>query len=384
MFLLSAAFAVFFVPPLIAETGSQADGGFPALAQKAEEARNSDRLPQAILLYKKALAIRPAWTEGWWSLGTLLYDQDDYAGAASALRRAVALDAKAGVAFAMLGLCEAKLGHADEALKDLQLGKELGVGDNPGLARTMLYTTGTLQLAAGDFGKAQDALDRLARDGADEEELILALGMSVLGVRPQAMASADPAMREVVRRAGQAERLAARREFQAASREYASLAADYPKTGNVQFAYGRFLLANHEDDKAVEAFRREIANTPNHLLARLGIAGILQQTDPAAGLPYAEQAVKLAPDLPEAHYLLGVLLLGTGATERAIQELEIAQRGQPDDAKVYFALAKAYGSVNRTEAAARARATFQRLQKQAEEGNATPGKTADSVEQPRE
>jgi predicted Zn-dependent protease len=150
----------------------------------------------------------------------------------------------------------------------------------------------------------------------------------------------------------------------AALAEYGRLAVGAPKFHNVQFAYGRFLLANHFDDQAVEAFRREIENSPQHLLARLGIAGIMVGTHPAAGIPYAEQAVQLAPGLAEGHYLLGMLLLGTGAVERAIVELETAEHKDPADPRVYFALGRAYAMAHRMEDAARARAEFARLSKE--------------------
>lgn len=354
---------------MTAQATASTNSTFADVQTKANEARDSNRLDEAIPLYRKALALRPSWAEGWWSLGTLLYDRDSYAEAVSALRKAVALSPKTGVAVAMLGLCEAKLGYDRDALRHLDAAAALGVGGNPDLHRVMLYTKGTLLLNTGEFAKAQNTLNVLAKEGIHHEELILALGFSVLGIKPSSAEAADLTTREIVRRAGQAERLAASRsDLKAALRAYSDLAAYAPKFHNVQFAYGRFLLANHKDDKAVEAFKREIENTPNHLLARLGIAGIQQVRDPAAGLPYAEEAVKLAPSLVESHYLLGALLLATGNTKRAIQELEISRRLGPNEAKVYFALGRAYGAVNRKEEAARARDTFNRLKEQTENG----------------
>jgi len=341
---------------------------FPTLAAQANQARESDRLDEAVVLYRKALAVRPAWDEGWWYLGTLLYDQDDYTGAAGALRKAAELSPQSGSAVAMLGLSEAKLGRDREALQHLEKGRTLGVGGDRSLRQVMLYTQGTLLLGAGEFAKAQEALDLLAREGADREELIDALGEAVLGIRPADLANSDPAgdsvTREVVRRAGRAERMAARGDVHAALAEYGRLAAGAPRFHNVQFAYGRFLLANHFDDLAVAAFRHEIENSPGHLLARLGIAGIMVETNPTAGIPYAEQAVQLAPGLAEGHYLLGMLWLGTGAVEKATAELETAEHEDSADPRVYFALGRAYAMAHRMKDAARARAEFARLSKE--------------------
>ena len=47
---------------------------FSQLSKKAAEARDADRLVDAVALYKKALVLRPKWEDGWWSLGTLEYE----------------------------------------------------------------------------------------------------------------------------------------------------------------------------------------------------------------------------------------------------------------------------------------------------------------------
>ncbi len=338
-----------------------AQGGFEALAAEAAHARESNQSEEAISLYRKALELRPQWGEGWWSLGTLLYDRDDYDAAAAALKNAVRLSPRSGIASVMLGLAEAKLGRDREALQHIQAGRKLGIGDNPGVRRVMLYTEGSLLLSTGDFGAAQETLGLLARDGVEQEELTLALGMAVLGLKPADLTASDAMTRDVTLRAGRAESIAARGDLRKARSEYAELATAAPKFHNVQFAYGRFMVADHDNDKAVDAFKREIENTPNHLLARLGIAGLKIVMDPAGGLPYAEQAVRLAPNLAEAHYLLGVLLLDTGSAARAVHELELAARLGPTESKIHFALARAYTATHRTADAARARATFTRL-----------------------
>jgi predicted Zn-dependent protease len=338
-------------------------------AREAGVAREANRLDEAVLLYRKAVAENPKWTEGWWYLGTLLYDRDDYAGAARAFEKTCALDSSNGGAQVMLGLTEAKLNKNADALEHLRNGRKLGIPDDPQLRQVTLFTLGTLWLERGirsDFEDAQEALDALARQGVESEELTDALGLAVLYTRPPGF---DP---QLVRAAGRAEILAARRQVADALTRYKQLAADYPKVSGVQFAYGKFLLAHNEDAEALEVFQREIQNTPNHVLARLCVAGVIAQNsaqtsaqDPASesalGLRYAQEALKLAPELPEAHYLVGVLQLDAGEPLRAIAELESAQRAEPEEAKVYFALSRAYAKVNRKEDAARARATFARL-----------------------
>jgi predicted Zn-dependent protease len=70
--------------------------------------------------------------------------------------------------------------------------------------------------------------------------------------------------------------------------------------------------------------------------------------------------------LPLGHYLLGALLLDVDQPERAIPQLEVAEKASLRDPRVYFALGSAYSRVGRKQDAARARATFERLSKEAE------------------
>ena len=112
---------------------------FDSLAQKAAAARDSDQLDDAVALYKKALALRPKWAEGWWSLGTLEYDRDNYRSAATAFRQLLSLAPQNGSAYAMLGLCEYELGQDAAALKHLEQAKTFDISANPQLRSVLLY-----------------------------------------------------------------------------------------------------------------------------------------------------------------------------------------------------------------------------------------------------
>jgi len=346
----------------VSRVGAQ-ESDFPALAQRANAAREAERLDEAVSLYRQALLQRTDWAEGWFYLGALLYDQNAYRGAADAFGRAYSLCPKDGKTAAMLGLSEAKLSRGRAAIEHLEQAFHLGAGADENLRRVMLFTEASLRLDAGEFNRAQETLGRLARMGLAEDSLLDALGEAVLGVRPVELASADSEIRALIRQAGEAERRNAVGDVAAATEAYRRL-AEGRTFHNAQFAYGRFLLEHHEDAAAVEAFQREIAGQPRHLLARLGIAGTLASTDPAAALPYAEQAVSLAPQMAEAHYLLGVCLAGTGSLNRAIVELETARRLDSKDARVRFALGDAYAKVHRMREATQERAEFARLSKE--------------------
>lgn len=343
--------------------------GFDTLAAQATAARESDKVDESIALYRKALDLRQDWPEGWWFLGTLYYDLNNYAEAALAFKQAAQLQVKAGAPWVMLGLCEFQLTRYDDAYSHIHQGRDLGIGENQELERAMRYHEGLLYLLKGDFERTQQKLGTLSYQGVSSEDLIIALGLSVLrmGMLPSEV-DINYRDRAVVRRAGLAEHFKAQNNISDATREYELLAKDFPKFPNVQYAYGRFLLSTRDNDAAVAAFQLELQNSPKHALARLQIAYIkLSNKEAGEGISLAEEAVKLNPRLPLGHYVLGRLLFDSGQGARAIQELELAKSLRPDEPRVYFALARAYAKANRKADAEQARETFMRLNQKADE-----------------
>jgi predicted Zn-dependent protease len=126
-----------------------------------------------------------------------------------------------------------------------------------------------------------------------------------------------------------------------------------------------FLLLEHLTDEAIGEFQQEIKNNPRHVQSYLEIASVQYHVDSAAGAKYAEQAVKLQPALPAAHYLLGLLYADTSAYAKAITQLELAEKSQIHEPDLYYALGRAYSHTGRKQEAARARAMFLRLSSQA-------------------
>jgi tetratricopeptide (TPR) repeat protein len=347
--------------------GSQ---NFDTIAAAALAAREADKIDEAIGLYRQAVGLRPGWAEGWWFLGTLFYDHDKYAEAAQAFKQTARIQQKVGAPWAMLGLCEFQLARYDEARAHIEQAGRLGLGDNTELIRVVRYHDGVLSILKGDFEKAQETLGSLSYEGLKSEELIISLGLAILriGMTPKEI-TIDYPDRALIRRAGLAEHFAAEKNMSDAQREYDMVVRDYGKVANVQYAYGRFLLMNRDDEGAQAAFQRELQNWPRHALARCQLANIkLRNKDIESGLPLAEEAVKIAPRLPLAHYVLGRLLLDAGQNDRAIVELETASKMVPNEPKIYFALARAYTKAKRKQDADKARATFTRLSQAEGEG----------------
>ena len=352
------------LPGILTGEPQQKSDTFNQLAEKAKKASEENQLAEAARLYVRALAMRPNWAEGWWALGTVEYDQDQYAKAARGFEKVIALDAANGTAHAMLGLCQFELGKDESALKNLLEAERLNIIKNEQLRKVALYHLGVLQLRARKFGDAKESLDQLAKDGVRTKELITALGLGALLVRPQEAPPEGTNGASVIERAGQAEVLLAARDFQQAKKKYAELTSEFPDYPNLHFAFGRLLLETNETDEAIEEFQRELKRDPQNVNSLLEVASVRYLVDSQDGLQYAEEAAKLAPQRPFAHYLLGVLRLDTGNAAGAVAELEIAQKAFPNEPRVYFSLGNAYARVGRKAEAARAREVFSRLQAQ--------------------
>lgn len=357
---------------LLAQTRTEPASGFAGLAAKAGKAREADRIDEALALYRKALGLRPSWAEGWWYLGTLLYDRGAYGESARAFQKVVALSRARGTALVMLGLCEFELGQDENALNHLQQGDRLGVDDDPQFRQVMFYHEAVLLQRKGKFEGARQRLRSLCLTGARTDELVATLGMTVLRLPYRQPPAGGTDAAEVVSRAGRAECLAGQKKFEDARRDYRALAAEHPSYPNIHYAYGRFLLDANDTAAGLEELRQEIRNNPKHTVARLEIAAAQYKVDSAAGLPYAEEAVRLDPAAPQGHYLLGLLLLDTDDYLRAIPELEIAQKAFRNEAKVYLALGAAYSRAGRDQEAARARLEFQRLSRDSKSESELP------------
>ena len=355
------------VLPGISLSQPQKGVSFEDLAEKAKSASEQNRLDEAALLYRKALALKPTWQEGWWSLGTLEYDRDQYAKAAQAFAKLIALNPRHGTAHAMLGLCQFELGSDALALKNLLAADRLGISKDEQLRKVALYHLGVLQLRARKFNSAKETLQELAKDGVRTKELTTALGEAALLMRPQEAPADATGGSNVVQRSGEAELALATKDFDRAKQIYSAVANEFPTYPNLHLAYGKLLLDTHDTEAAVAEFQKELQRDPKNLNALLEIAAVRYQVDSQDGLKYAEQAVKLAPQQPFAHYLLGLLLLDTGNVARAIAELERARQGLPREAGVYFALGNAYAKAGRRKEAAEARETFTRLKQRSQD-----------------
>lgn len=335
------------------------------LAASAAEARESNRIDDALRLYRQAVQRVPRWQEGWWQIGTLEYARDRYPQCRDAFRRFTALNAKMSFGFAFLGLCEFQTRELPQALKHLETAIGLGLPNGEQLTDVTVYHLALLHTKGGNFERALQFCHMLARKETVEKKVIAVAGTAALrrGMFPHELPPED---QELASRLGTALLTGAGRPPQETIQRFEELVAQYPRTPNVHYTFSTLLLASHPD-RAVTELNKELEISPDHLPALVSLAlEYLNRGAPNEALPFAERAVKVAPGSFVARTCLGRVLLeheGSNNLSAAIRELETAVKLAPDSPQAHVSLASAYSKAGRKADALRERAEFARLKK---------------------
>jgi tetratricopeptide (TPR) repeat protein len=247
---------------------------FEALSARAGSTREAGKTDEAIRNYRAAVELRPSWDEGWWYLGTLLYDSDHFDEAIPALRRVVALQPKAGPAWAFLGLSEFETGDYRDALVSLSTAREIGFAEDPDIEKVALYHLGLLLTLRGQFDEATNLLSAAFGPSHFTEQIKSALGLALLRV-PILPAQLDPAKDALIHAAGETAVLLANHQIDAASRNLEQMLRDFPETPYLHYQYGLILAASSQQPQAELQLGEEIRITPNSAVAYRALAQTL-------------------------------------------------------------------------------------------------------------
>lgn len=336
------------------------------------QALAAGRISEAMRALDKGLKLDPAWTDGLWQMGLLLYQSDRFDTALPYLVRLTTLTPSKGVAWALLGMCEFQVGKLREAIEHIGRAERLGIPGEYRLNDTALLDRGLAYLQLEDFGTAAEFLAGLAprEDPEERERLVVALGYAALHLRLNV--SLTPEQETLLRAVGKAHYLNDARRASEADAAFQTLFQEYPKMPLVHYAYGTVLLTRNDYKAAEREFHAELANDPSSFLARLGLAFVaLDNGDAQGGVVYAREAAAMQPASYQTHLYYGRLLLQTGQAKASAAELEAARRIAPDNPGVRLNLSKAYRALGRMDQASMELSEFERLK--------TPGQSSGSM-----
>lgn len=319
----------------------------------------------AAALYRKALAIRPDWAEGWLYMGASLYQLGRFAESRDALRKGVELVPQKGTPWAFLGLAEYELGNYKEALAGILRGESIGLADKPAFVTAVHYHAALIYLRFSDFAGAMEQLRPLAKAGHETPEVIEALGLSALAMNTLP-ASLPAAGRPLVELAGRAAGAFVAERAGQSRPLFEQLVAQFPGEPGVHYMYGVF-LTGRDPAAAEEEYRKVLRIVPHHVLARVQLALLLiKRGDTKESVELAREAVRLEPGSALCEATLGRALLEADQTSQAIAALEHAVKLAPGAAKAHFYLAQAYSRAGRDADARKERAEFSRLRAEQE------------------
>ena len=330
---------------------------FQDLSARATAAREANDGPQAIDLYRQALKLNPQWQEGWWFLGTLLYDSDQYGAGRDAFKRFVSLKADAAPGWAFLGLCEFETGEYAQSLRDVQRALSLGADKQAQLAPVLLYHEALLLTHERQFDTALQKYAVLVsrmQTGSVNDSMLLSIGLAALRV-PKLPKDVAPNETDLYVSAGRAASFVFMRDYSRADAAFSQLLNKYPNTPNVHYMHGVYLMAR-DPDAAFQEFKRELEITPGNDAANAMLAwALLTQGDSEEALPYAEKAAESANSRAFAKYLCGRALAETGAVQRGLKYLQEAETEDASNPDVHVALAAAYSRAGQPAPARRER-----------------------------
>jgi tetratricopeptide (TPR) repeat protein len=352
-------------------------GSFDALAAQAEAARQANQTDQAIRLYRMALELNPAWQQGWWSSGNLLYSTHQFAAARDAFNRLIQLNPQAAPAIAMRGLCEFETGDDARALADIDSGlRSTSIQNQPQIEQILRFHRALLLTRAAKFDQALAEFGWFAARGIKGDPLFAGIGLAALRAPwlPNQIPAQDVALYMTTGKVGYA-MLAG--DAPDADEGMRWLVQKFPKTRNLHYFYGSFLMSTNPEG-AIDQFRQELELDPHNAAANAMLAWtLLNWGESRQALPYAQRAVQLEADSEIAQYTLGQALVAESRLESGIEHLQSAAKSAPTDPKPHIALAAAFWRSGKPLEARRQRELAVRLSKQAA---AAPTNTNGSLE----
>lgn len=345
-------------PPAPAKNAASAQ----TLMDRATAARMAGRIDEAAAHYRQALRAKPDWAEGWFFLGSILYETESPLECTEAFGQFTKLQPKVSAGHAFLGLCLYQLNSFTASLRALNQAERLGLPQGEQLTDVASYHAALLYTKDENFERALQILNFFSRRDPIDPKIIEAAGIAALRkpIFPEELSADD---RELVYRVGRAVVTAGARRAREAAEMLDAAIRDYPTAPNLHYVYGSLLIGG-DGERAIAEFQKEIENQPKHLPSRVVLAlEYLKRGEAEPARRYAAEAVEIAPGNFAARVALGRALVELESLDKGISELEQAVKLEPTSPQVRIALASAYQKVGRTDDAARERAEFLRLKK---------------------
>lgn len=304
-----------------AEAQQNPPADFDSLSKAAASARDSGHPADAIPLYRRALEFRPDWAEGWWYLGVLLYDSDQFRDAIPALQKVLALAPNAPGTQTFLGLSEFEVADYDSALLHLEAGYTSDPHDDPQLNRVAAYHLVLLLNRAARFDRAAEILSRDLARGVASDQITYAYGLTALHV-PLLPSEVDRSKDALVQSVGRASLQIAQGQAAQALDVFPPLMTEYPDLPYLHAAYAAALQAAGRATDATAQLQLESKLHPD--LASASLKALYSSASPTSASAPANSSSS------DANWNLAMQLFSAQRYSEAIPALKAVIAQQPD------------------------------------------------------
>jgi tetratricopeptide (TPR) repeat protein len=364
------------------------------IAREAQSALGKEDFEGAIRGYEKLVKIAPGSAEFQAKLGIAYYSAGRPRDAAQALARALKLKPGLLEACNYLGASLAESGRCQEAipllLKDARL-----ISDSE-LKRTAEADGLRCAMALNQEEGALDFLRLLKRDFPKDPE-VLYLTVHVYSdlstLASQRLLMSAPTSYQVHEL--YAESLEMEEKWDEAEAEYRRVLAIDPHLPGVHFRIGRMLLSGPKTatakEEAKQEFEEELKINPRNAGAEYVLGELARQArDFPLAIEHFTTASRIDPTMADAFIGLGKSLVSVGRIADAIPPLEEAVKLQPENPVAHYQLSFAYRRTGRTQEADKELVVYRKANDNAHRalmdirsavtGQQTPAQTAEPPE----
>jgi tetratricopeptide (TPR) repeat protein len=344
-------------PALTQKTGPANAGLASAGRETALSLEQQGKLAEAEVAWRAILKAQPGDTEALAHLGVISAHEERYKDAVVFYRKALAVNPKLPGVRLNLGLALFKGGEMKEAAPVFaQLLKSAAPGSPEAQRYTILLAMS--HYGAQEYAEAVPLLKEAAARDPQNLAIRLALAHSCLWSKQypcvldtyHEMLALNAGSAEADMLAGEAydglhDRNGAIEQFRAAIKAN-------PAEPNVHFGLGYLLWTQKRLDEAASEFQAELANDPKHARSMLYLGDTyLQLNQPEKARPLLEQAAKTDTGSDSgqwrAHLDLGILAADVGENDEALRQMEIAAKQQPAEVSIHMRLGRLYKAMGK-------------------------------------
>ncbi|MDE1156099.1 MAG: tetratricopeptide repeat protein [Acidobacteriaceae bacterium] len=327
-----------------------------SLKSEALTAQQAGKDEVATSLYSQALTQDPAWLEGWWRYGGLLYQAHEFQQASVAFGHLVQLAPQNSLGYAMLGVTEYELQDWNNA--SLHLNKALTRGGMPeAIANGAMFDYGLTLMKQRNRNGALIAFRLLQHNAPAYPHLTEAFGAAELNMQQLPAAGSTEDAEALL--LGNAAISVLELKTKAAETYYRQAIEQYPTLPFVHLCLALFLEnlgrdAEAEQELIAETKVNQTSADPWVWLGRIALAK--RNADEA--IPYAQEAAKRTPNDAVAYLILGKSYILKQQWPQAQQSLQKAENLAPSSYEVHYALATVYSALKDESSAVAERKLF--------------------------